>query len=186
MNTDMRFRGTSRERTLVFGNRLICVQSSSAIAGLDLTDGNVLQDIFEYPEFDPDDEPTTCLSVSSDSSGITVLMDNHVARWDIEGELCGLDAITGSPSLVALFQASDSILVLEERIRRNRQALRTYWIHRLDPAQGLMISGSPIEFQSAGRPVSMVVICPDWILVQVGTNVLAISMPCQPDPGGSG
>ncbi|MAJ45949.1 MAG: hypothetical protein CBC35_01355 [Planctomycetes bacterium TMED75] len=186
MNTDVRFRGTSREKTLVFGNRLISAQSSSTVAALNLTDGIVLQGKFEYPDLNPEDEPTTCLSISSDSNGITVLMDNHVARWDTQGELCGLDAITGSPALIALFETNDSILVLEERIRRNRQALRTYWIHRLDPAQGLMISGSPIEFQSSGRPVSMVVICPDWILVQVGTNVLGIPMPCRRESGEPG
>ena len=186
MTTDARFRGTSRERTLVFGNRLVTAQSASAMAALDLADGNVLGGLFELPQFDVDDEPTTCLSVSSDSTGVTVLMDRHVLRWDINGQLCGLDAVTGAPAFIALFQTSDSILILEERVRRNRQAVRTYWIHRLDPAQGLLISEPPIEFDSSGRPVTMLVLCPDWILVQIGSKVLGIAMPCEPDINQSG
>ena len=179
-STDRLHRGTTRERAVVFGNRLVVVRSSTAMSSIDLSTGEVVANSFEIPVFEPEDESTVCLTVSSDSTGLTVLMNNRVLRWGISGELVGIDAIAGKPSFIGVFHSRDFDLVMEELTRSGRSSLRSYWLHRLDPASGLRIAGPQLEFQSESRSIDLVEICPGWILIQTGSEVMAISMPNTP------
>ena len=170
-------RGTTRDRVVSFGNNLVAVRSPTSMSAIDLTTGEVVPDSFELPVFESGDESTACLMVSTDNDGITVLMNNKILRWDIQGEITGIDAISGNPSLLGLFNSRDYDLVLEEMSRSSRSATRTYWLHRIDPSAGLRITGPQLEFESQNRSIGTVEICPGWVLIQNGSDVLAISMP---------
>ena len=181
ISNDRLHRGTTRDRVVVFGNHLVVVRSSSTMSAIDLSTGEISPDLFVLPVFEPGDESTTCIKVSSDLDGITVLMDNRVLRWGFDGKLVGIDAISGTPSLIGLFHSRNFDLVLEELARSGRSSARTYWLHRLDPRAGLRITGPQLEIQTENRSTGLVEICPGWILIQNGTEVMSIPMPIVTD-----
>ncbi|MEE2681513.1 MAG: PQQ-binding-like beta-propeller repeat protein [Planctomycetota bacterium] len=178
-SVDPLHRGTTRDRVVTFGNRLVVVRSATSMSAIELVSGEIVPGAFELPDFAGGDEPVVCLAITPDVSGMTVLMNNRIFRWNRGGELGGIDAISGNPSFLGLFPTARFDLVLEELERSGRASTRNYLLHRVEPSAGLRISGPSIEFESTSRSISMVEVCPGWLLFQTGSEVLAISMPSE-------
>ena len=166
---------TGTIEAVVLGNKIAAARSGGDLVGLNLADGSIVPGGFALPD-STEWSASGLVAMQPDDTGLTVLFDQQIVRFDTDGAIMGVDAIGGDRAFIDHVPTNAHDLVVDERPRDPNTGSYRYWIHRFLRAGGCRLDAQSLELNLTGRRLDNLEVREGWLLLSAGSTILAVPM----------